>query len=69
MAGEGSNQAKRAPRHPVGNFEKVVVGRCGIGPSIQPAPYLLELPLIAVAVEALRGKSGGYRVRIREDGR
>ena len=51
------------------DFEKVVVGRRSIGPSIQAAAELFQMPLIAVAIEALRGKAGGHRVRVGEDWR
>ena len=69
VAGKGGNEAERALRNPVGDFEKVVIGRRRIDTSIQAAPHLLEMPLIAVAVEAFCGESGGYRVRVGEDGR
>lgn len=67
LVGEGGNEAERTLRDPVGDFEKVVVGRRGIGPSIQLAAELFQTPLIAVA--ALRGESSGYRLRVGEDWR
>ena len=69
MAGKGGDKAERTLRGPVGDFEKVVIGRRGIDSSIEAAPHLLEMPLIAVAVKALCGEPGGYCVRVGEDGR
>ena len=69
VAGEGGDEAKGAFRDAVGDFEKIVVGRRGIGPSIQAAAELFQIPFIAVAIEALRGETGGHRVRVCEDWR
>lgn len=44
-------------------------GRRGIGPPIQASAELFQMPLITVAIEALRREAGCPRVRVREDGR
>lgn len=67
VAGEGADEAEGALGDPVGDFEKVVVGRRGIGPSIQAAAKLFQMPRITVAVKALRGEPGNDCVRVRED--
>jgi hypothetical protein len=54
VAREGGNETESAFRDPVGNLEKVVIGRRGVGASIQSTAHLLKMSLIAVPVEALR---------------
>jgi hypothetical protein len=53
----------------MGDFEEVMVGGRGIGPSIQAAAELLQKALIAGAVQAFREEPDGYRVRVRKDRR
>lgn len=68
MAGKGGNETERTLRNTVGDLEKIVIGRWSIGPPIEAAAQLLNMPLVAVPVEALRGEPGGDRIRVRKDG-
>jgi hypothetical protein len=67
MAGKGCNETECALRDTVGDLEKIVIGRQSIGPPIEAAAHLLDTPLVAVPVEALRREPGGDRIRVSKD--